>query len=487
MLSKIKALLLGDSAASRQVSKNTAWLVLAEGLSSGIKFFLAIYAASLLGATEFGTFSFALGFVSLFGIFLDAGLNQIVVREFAKGREQEKFFPALFTLQIVLGLLTVTLVSLLSFAATSDPRVRWMIMILGVYLALGGFLNLLLSVFRARQDMKREVYPRVFVAAVTTALCLAALHYNASAMTMSFGYLAGALLAFVNCLFFFQSRAFRLRISIDVATWKSFLRDSFTLALLSGLSSVIYNNLDSSLLGFFGNLTENGWYSAAYKILLLSLMPLVFISQAFFPALSVARQESSGQLQKLWNREVGAVLTICTPIALGGFAVAPQLIAAFYSPEFEPAVLALQLLCVASFFIYVHHCYNHILVIFNRQKVVFFVFLLGVLLDLLLNIFLIPRYSLYGAAVAAIVTHFAILVALAVCTGKFTEIRPLHREILEAFSVALIASLVMFFVLESVSLALVFEIFLGVLVYFASVLVLKVLWDRRRHRLAEGG
>lgn len=432
----------------------------------------------MLGATEFGAFNFALGFVSLFGIVLDAGLNQIVVREFARDRENERFFSALFTLQIFLAVVTIALISFFSLYATPDPAVRWIMVVLSLYFAQMGFLNLLLSVFRARQLMRDEVYPRVFLSAAITGLALLALYSYKSVMAMSLGYVIGAALALVNVLIYFQAKAFSLRLSVDIATWKMFLGSSFSLALLGGLSGIIQNNLDQTMLGFFGKLTEAGWYASAFKLLMLPFMPLVFIVPSFFPALSVAQKESTEKLQSLWNRKVRLIICISLPLTFGGIQVSQQLISFFYPPEFEPAVLALKMLFVAMGLIYLHHCYYYVLVVSNLQRVVLFVVLAGILVGLLFNLILIPRFGLYGSACSSILTHGFILISLVICTARYTDIKPFPREVRREFTLAFASSLIMFLSLQWLDLPLIATVGIGVGIYSAGILGLGWLSDR---------
>ena len=54
--------------------------------------------------------------------------------------------------------------------------------------------------------------------------------------------------------------------------WQKFLKMSWPLAL-TGLFGVLYTYIDSVMMGYFGQITETGWYNAAYKLIFVSLIP----------------------------------------------------------------------------------------------------------------------------------------------------------------------------------------------------------------------
>ena len=113
--SDVRSFLFDNTSIRQTIFKNTFWLAVAGGISKLLKFVLFVYVARILGATEYGKFTFALAFIGLFIIFADLGLSQIITREFAREKEKEKEFSAIVSLKILLSLGTFVLVLLGSF------------------------------------------------------------------------------------------------------------------------------------------------------------------------------------------------------------------------------------------------------------------------------------------------------------------------------------------------------------------------------------
>jgi len=201
-----KEFFLENLGIKQTIFKNTFWLAFAEGVSRFLKLILIIYVARILGATEYGKFTFALAFVSLFAIFSDLGLSQITTREFARDNEREKEISSLFSLKILLGLGTLILILIGSFFITPEPVIRSLIWILGIYTILASFGAIIFAFFQARQKMEYQAMTQILEAILVTAAGFFVILNFPSVINLSYSYLfAGfAALIFILTLFHFK-------------------------------------------------------------------------------------------------------------------------------------------------------------------------------------------------------------------------------------------------------------------------------------------
>ena len=95
----IKKLFLENIGIRQTIIKNTFWLTAAEVVTQILKLALIVYTARILGAQEYGKFSFALSFVGIFVIFAELGLPDIITREFSKNHEAEKEYSSVISLK----------------------------------------------------------------------------------------------------------------------------------------------------------------------------------------------------------------------------------------------------------------------------------------------------------------------------------------------------------------------------------------------------
>jgi len=469
----VKLLLLNNKSVKQTIFKNTFWLVIAEAISQLLKLVLLIYVARILGATEYGKFTFALAFVSLFVIFSDFGLSSITTREFAREKEKEKEFSSIFTLKILLSLGALTLMLVGSFFITSDSAIRGVIWLLAVYALITNFFEIIYAFLRARQKMEYEAFAKILEAIILTSTGFFIILNFPSVQNLSYSYLFAGFISLTLILFFFHFKFFPLKISFKKSIWKRFLAMSWPLGFVA-VFSVIYNHIDSVMMGYWGQITETGWYNAAYKIAYVILIPGTLIFRSFYPALSIAFRESKGGLQKIWNYQTGVVVLITIPLVVGGGVLAPRIIDFIYGSSFSPSTFAFQILIMMAGTMVLVTTFTQLLIIANQQKKYFWISFFGAITNIVLNLILIPKYSLYGAAIATFITMLLMLVLCLVAVVKFTSVRPLHFEIFLVFFVAFFCSIIMYF---AISLPLIYNlnvllaILIGAAVYLTSFLV----------------
>ncbi len=471
----IKSLLFNNVNVKQTIFKNTFWLGVANGVTKFLKFILFIYIARILGATEYGKFTFAFAFIGLFIIFADLGLSQIVTREFAREKEKEREFPAILSLKILLSLGTLILILIGSFFTVSDPLIQRIILILAVCLLVGNFSGTIFSFLQARQKMEYQSFASIFEALLVTGAGLFILFYFPSVQNLSYSYLFAALITLIFVLFFFHFKIQKLSFSWNKLIWQRFLSMSWPLAL-AGMAGSICNQTDSVMLGYFGQITQTGWYNAAYRIIGAAFIPMGLISASIFPVLSKSFGEAKEKLQKIWYYYMEIMIYFAIPLVIGGIVLAPKIIDFVYGPSYTPSVLAFQILIIMAGIIFLYFPFYQILVVFNRQKRTFWAILAGAIINVILNWISIPKFSLYGAAVATVITQLLIFFLLFKFTVKFTTVKPINFKLLLNFILAFLSGFTMWFAIsrpQIYNLHILFPVLIGTLVYFIALFVLK--------------
>jgi len=459
------------------IAKNTFWLAVAEVVTRFLKLFLIIYVARILGVTEYGKFTFALAFVSLFAVFADLGVSSIITREFAREKEKEREFPALLSLKLALGIGSLILICIGSFFITLDPIIRGIIWILGIYSIINGFSGIICAFFRARQKMEYEAWAKIVQALAITGTGFFILFNFPSVKNLSFTYLFAALIALIFILCFFHFKIYHLKLAFNKTVWKNYLVMSWPLAL-AGVFGAIYSQTDSVMMGYWGQIIQTGWYNAAYKIMGVALLPAGLISASFYPVLSKFFKESKEKLQNAWNYHMKTMIFLAMPLVIGGIALAPRIIDFIYDPRYDPSILAFQILMIAGGIIILTSPFGQALIISNQQKKLFWITLSGAVLNIILNLILIPEYSLYGAAFTTLVTVLLIFFLSFRLTLKLTSIKPLNLKLFLTFISSLIACIPMYFMIsrpQIYNLNVLISVLIGAITYGIFFLILKMI------------
>jgi O-antigen/teichoic acid export membrane protein len=97
------SILKGGEGHGKSLLKNTSWLFIGEIVGRLIRFWIVVYAARVLGASEYGLFSYALTVAAFATILSDIGISALLTRETSCQPElRQKYFNALLLVKSAL-------------------------------------------------------------------------------------------------------------------------------------------------------------------------------------------------------------------------------------------------------------------------------------------------------------------------------------------------------------------------------------------------
>jgi len=439
----LKKFLFENLGIRQTIFKNTLWLSLGEGVSQVLRVLLIIYVARVLGAVEYGKFTFALAFITIFSILCDLGISQIATRELSQDKDQEKDFSAVFTLKLLLSLFAFLIISASSFFITSDDTIRKIIWILAIYTVLNSASGTLWAFFEARQKMEYESISKIFQSFLIAAFGLLVIFNFPSIENLSWSYLFSGAVALIFLLLFFHFKISKLKFHLEKSIWLKFLSKSWPLAVTAFFGSV-YTQFDSVFMGYRGQIEQTGLYNAAYRLITVILLSGSIISQSFFPALCAAFTESKEKLQRVWNYFTETIIFLVVPIVAGGITLAARIIDLVYDPRYFSSIPAFQILLLMAGFMLWGYPLTNILIASNHQKNLLKITIIGAAINIILNIILIPRHSFYGAASAALVSAFVVFFMLFKTVSGLAFIKIFGRSFWETLAAAFFAAFLMF-------------------------------------------
>jgi len=298
-----------------------------------------------------------------------------------------------------------------------------------------------------------------------------------SVESLSYGYLFASFVALVLIILIFYYKVGSLQIVWSKTIWKKFLSMSWPLAL-AGIFGTIYTQIDSVMMGHFGQITQTGWYNAAYRIIGATLIPLSLISTSFYPVLSKYFKESRRDFQKAWDYQAEILIFLSIPIIIGGFVLSSKIIYSVYGLDFFSSILAFQILIWMVGAYYLSSPFQSVLVISDQQKKIFWIVFSGAIVNIILNLILIPKFSLYGAAVATVTTYFLILLLSVYFASRFTSVQFLNFNLFFSFVNAIFSSIVMYLVISQpliYNLNIFLSVLAGAAVYILSFFVFRII------------
>lgn len=420
---KALSFLFENKTTKQTIFKNAFWVSFSAGICKAIRALIIIYIARVLGPLDYGKFSFALAFVSLFVSFFDMGISTMVTREFTKDNNKEEFNSLIF-LRIFLGALTVALIFFLSFFAVQSQQIRLLIWIMALASFLGQFPEIFYSFFRSREKMEYESFFNILQVVLLCFFVFTATLSFLSPERVSYVYFLANFVILIPVIIFFNYKVFPIKFIINFSVWKKFLIISLPLALTS-VFSMIYSYIDSTILGSSNLVFETGLYNAALKIINIVVLPAGIISMVFYPVLS-KRFLDKERFQKAFDYQLKITILTVLPIVVAGFLGAEKIINFIYGPLYKSAYPVFQILILASCMSYLFSIFSQTLIAANQQWKTFWVAFAGALINTAMNLILIPKLSFYGAAIANFITYGAMLVLCLFFIYKNTDINPFN-------------------------------------------------------------
>ncbi|MCS6802511.1 MAG: oligosaccharide flippase family protein [Chloroflexota bacterium] len=373
----------------------------------------AVVVARLLGPATVGEYAFAVVLIGYFQIFTDFGLGTLLTREVAQDRTRARDYLANIIglrLGLVIASLPVvaSLVALYWTAFNLTPAGALTIAFFALGLIPGALSASYSAVFYAFEKME---YP----AMLTSIATLLRVALGLAALLSGFGIAGlGAVSLIVNvvtALIFWRLLAttfFQPTWRFDWTAARRLWVLSFPLMINNFLSSVFFR-IDVLFLKPMQGDAATGYYTTAYKFIDgLNIIPS-FFTLAVFPIFSRYAVSSTERLRLGFERSLKLLLSISLPITVLTTLLAGPIILLFFGEEFQPSVIALQILIWFLPFSYVNSITHYVLIALNRQRYLTFAFVIGVTFNIVANILVIPQFSYPGAAAVTVLSEIVLL------------------------------------------------------------------------------
>ena len=307
---------------------------------------LLIVAARVLGPAEFGKFTFAYALATVLGVALEFGVWPVLTRSVARDPERAgNHWAAATTLKLgVLGL-----IGPLYLAAPLVMQRPWdttaAVWLLGLAIALQGFVENGVAVFTGVQRLDQELLARLVEKSVLVTVGFAALGLGAGLL----GVIVAFVLAAAVSLAFATWRIHRRLASLGrwwcPAAARTLARELAPVAQAQFLA-VATSRLAPVALTLIAGDRAAGYFGAAFRVYdVMAIVPVSLLA-AVYPELA-RTPPGHPRFRALATQSVEALLLVAWPVTLGLAVGAPWLTAWIYGPGYEPAAPVLAILGAA--------------------------------------------------------------------------------------------------------------------------------------------
>ena len=399
-----------DSSQPSNIRKNSLWMFAGQMLAFGCQGIYFVLIGRALGSKEYGAFVGVVSLVSVLSQVSSFGMELVIIRDISRDRGRFSRSWGLALELSTFGFLLIMAIAIVLGHFILPANVRPLIPLVVAADALFGKLSILAS--KAFQGFERfgesaainasGNISRVIVAAVLYVYTVSTnIHPTAYSWTRIYW-----IASFAAAVIGFGAVTWQLGLPRwHSVRWKN-ISDGLSFSL-SGTTVTLYNDIDKTFLVSMGQSKAAGIYTAAYRIVDIASTPIYSIYSAAFPQFfregAKSVRDAFAFSHKLMRKTV-PYSAAAAVVMFAGAGLLPRIL----GPSFSESTAALRWLCLLPLIRCIHYAAGTTITGSVSQWVRTVQQIVVALLNILLNIVLIPRFSWQGAAAASLLSDGAL-------------------------------------------------------------------------------
>lgn len=394
----------------QKIAKNTAVLVIANLISMVIGFLINIYMARYLSEDSFGMIFAAINLATLFTLFTDLGVSTFLTIQLSRNNELLK--PYLNNaLAIKLGLAVLAFLGIISVAFLTPYTGTKLIVvfIIGLYIVITAISQIFQSIFQAAQSMEHIAITQLLNPVILLAGTIYVIASGMDVVAFALVYLTSGIVILAYNLTVVVLFYHRPLPAFDTKLWKMLILGGLPLSL-SAIFSFIYFRIDVQLIDFILGDVAVGNYGAAFKVIDAVVCIPAMYTMAILPVISYYFHKNSPDLQVLLEKSLKYLLILGIPISIGGVLCADKIIYLMYLDKYADSVPVLQGLSLGMLIMFINYMGTTVLTATNLQKTFMVINAFSAVINIFLNLMVIPVYGIAGSAYTMVLTQGIICV-----------------------------------------------------------------------------
>ena len=399
----------------------------------GLVFIYHLLLTRYLGSSEYGIYVYAFVISGTLSMIGQLGINRgglkfmsgfVAKLEYSKLKGViYRSHQIIFLTCILLGMCTFGVIWILKPEIDEKLFIAFVIVIWRI--PLNGLMILRQQVARSFKSMSKAYIPDQILLPILCALAVYILHWM---NILSYGT---ALISYILCsVIILITGWLMVKKGIPKAVFKAkaqyntveLMKVSLPLFFASFML-IIFNRIDLIMLGPLSSVTATGIYNAAVKIAKLSSFPIFAINAIATPMIAgLYYRGETKRLEQLLHHAINIVVLITIPIVIVSIVLNEELLSIF-GEDFKSGSLGLIFLVAANFINASCGTVGALLTMCGQQNAHAKIFLWTALTNVALNLLLIPKFSISGAAIATLISTMMLNVWMVYIAKKRLNIK----------------------------------------------------------------
>lgn len=389
------------------------------------------YASRIMMADGIGQVQFFASIISYISLFTCLGIPMYAIREVAKVRSDMKQMSTttieillLHAMLTILGYVAVAIICMTVSDVQTDIPLFLILSATIFFTAIGCE-----WFYQGIEDFKYVAIRGLIVKIISVALLFIfvktkedILWYGAYTV---FGILGG------NIFNFLRLRKYVDRKIVDIHDLHPLrhLKPAIHIFVFNVITS-IYLQLNTVLLGFLKDVAAVGYFTAATKLMYMTMSVSNSLGSVMMPrASNLIAENKMNEFKSVVQKSYDFIIAISIPLTIGLIFTSKSAVLLLSGNDFYPAILASQIVAINIISIGISGVMGmQILYPMGKINIVILCTFLGAIINVIVNVLLIPHYGHYGTAVAFATTELVVTVSMFLIGRKYIPIRLLKRQ-----------------------------------------------------------
>lgn len=346
----------------------------------------------------------------------------------------------------IIGGAIILLAPWLAVNIFGEPQAVLPLRMVGLIIPLRAWHDILTNITDAFEKMQYEVYSeRIYSSIVKVSLTIILVSLGFNYIGAAFGY-AFALGSTVFISFYFTNKTFSGILDYTAPAERNYKElFSHSWPLFAGsLIGILTGNIDSFTIQYFIGSESLGIYQAAFPFAILLLVGKDMFSSIFLSnASKIVSNDESAEIIELYTTLTKWISLVSVPMFLILF-VFPKPVLSIFGPEYHSATTTLRILSLGFLASAVVGPANNMYQAVEKTKLNLYTSIATGLFNLLLNLLLVPRYGIVGAALATSTTFIIVGTIHLLLINKIAGVKPFKKSLLKIWFSGTTAVLVIY-------------------------------------------
>jgi len=387
-----------------KVVSNLVWAVGGKIVTLSGNLLVGILVARYLGPEKYGLMNYVISYVTIFQVFASLGLDSIEIREESRSEtNRDVIMGTAFRLKLIAAFATMLLIAATTFIAKVDLYTQAMIMVYSlsiVFNTMSVARNYFTSIIWNEYIVKTEITRTLIGAGVKIGLLL----MHASLTWFILAMLLDVLMLGSGYAISYNSKIAKVSMwRWDRKTAGYLLKESFPM-MLSGTAVIIYTRINQVMIGFMLGNGDVGQFSIATSFVDICIFVPTILSQTISPVLVRTYEQDKEEYKARMHSFYSLTFWLCGLFAIFVSAISYPLIRYSYGTMYLAAVPVLQVLIIRMVGEALSQTSGQAIIIEKIQRYAVIRNVIGCVVCVGLNVLLIPRYGIMGAAVSSAIT-----------------------------------------------------------------------------------